>query len=105
MWRGERREQTVLRTVDGGRTWQLLPVPGAEKLDFRDVDAMSDRVAHVLSIGAGAASRIYTTTDGGAHGICGARTPIPKSSSTRWRFGTRPAGLPSATRSTVASSS
>jgi photosystem II stability/assembly factor-like uncharacterized protein len=58
---------TVLRTVDGGRTWQLLPVPGAEKLDFRDVDAISDRVAHVLSIGAGAASRIYTTTDGGAH--------------------------------------
>jgi photosystem II stability/assembly factor-like uncharacterized protein len=57
---------TVLRTVDGGRSWQLLPVPGAKTLDFRDVDAMSDRVAHVLSIGAGAASRIYTTTDGGA---------------------------------------
>ena len=58
---------TVLRTIDGGRTWQPLPVPGAEALDFRDVDAMSDRVAHVLSIGAGAASRIYATTDGGAH--------------------------------------
>jgi photosystem II stability/assembly factor-like uncharacterized protein len=58
---------TVLRTVDGGRRWQLLPVPGAESLDFRDVDAMSDRVAHVLSIGTGAASRIYETSDGGAH--------------------------------------
>ena len=30
---------TVLRTVDGGQTWQKLTVPGAEKLDFRDVDA------------------------------------------------------------------
>ena len=58
---------TVLRTVDGGRSWQALPVPGAETLDFRDVDATSDRVAHVLSIGAGASSRIYKTTDGGAH--------------------------------------
>ena len=58
---------TVLRTVDGGTTWQTLTVPGAEKLDFRDIDAMSDRVAYVLSIGPGEASRIYKTTDAGAH--------------------------------------
>lgn len=57
---------TVLRTTDGGRTWQRRPVPDAEDLDFRDVDAMSATVAHVLSIGPGAASRIYATTDGGA---------------------------------------
>jgi len=42
-------------------------VAGAEKLDFRDVDAMSDQVAYALSIGAGASSRIYKTNDGGAH--------------------------------------
>ncbi|AMY12105.1 Ycf48-like protein [Luteitalea pratensis] len=58
---------TVLRTSDGGTTWQPRPVPGADALDFRDIDASSDRVASVLSIGPGDASRIYRTTDGGAH--------------------------------------
>ena len=56
---------TVLRTVDGGRVWQAVAVPGAEALDFRDVDAMSERVAYVLSIGDGPASRIYKTEDSG----------------------------------------
>ena len=58
---------TVLRTTDGGGTWQKLTVPGAEALDFRDVDATSDRSAYVLSIGSGEASRIYKTVDAGAH--------------------------------------
>jgi len=58
---------TVLRTTDGGEHWQLRQVAGAETLDFRDVDAMSDQVAYALSIGAGASSRIYKTLDGGAH--------------------------------------
>jgi photosystem II stability/assembly factor-like uncharacterized protein len=57
---------TVLRTTDGGRTWRRRPVPGAEALDFRDVDAVSDGVAYALSIGSGESSRIYKTTDGGA---------------------------------------
>jgi len=63
----------VLRTIDGGRSWQMRPVPGpgnsenAGTLDFRDVDAMSDAVAYALSIGPGESSRIYKTTDGGAH--------------------------------------
>jgi photosystem II stability/assembly factor-like uncharacterized protein len=58
---------TVVRTTDGGATWQLRPVPGADALDLRDVDASDDRVASVLSIGPGEASRIYRTIDGGAH--------------------------------------
>lgn len=58
---------TVLRTVDGGATWQPRPVPEGGALDFRDIDAFSDRVAYTLSIGRGEASRIYKTTDGGAH--------------------------------------
>jgi len=58
---------TILRTVDGGRTWQPRPIPGTESADFRDVDAFSDRVAYVLSIGSGEASRIYKTADGGEH--------------------------------------
>jgi photosystem II stability/assembly factor-like uncharacterized protein len=57
---------TVLLTADGGRTWRLRPVPGAEALDFRDVDAFDERVAYVLSIGPGEASRIFKTRDGGA---------------------------------------
>ena len=58
---------TVLRTVDGGVNWQPRAVPGASTLDFRDVDAMSDHVAYVLSIGPGEASRIFKTNDGGEH--------------------------------------
>jgi len=58
---------TVLRTTDGGQSWQRRPVPEAEKLDFRDIDAMSDRIAYALSIGSGESSRIYKTADGGAH--------------------------------------
>lgn len=57
---------TVLRTTDGGDEWTAVRVPDAGSLDFRDIDAFSDRVAYVLSIGNGEASRIYKTTDGGA---------------------------------------
>jgi photosystem II stability/assembly factor-like uncharacterized protein len=56
---------TVLRTTNGGDSWEALEVPAAAALDFRDIDAFSDRVAYVLSIGNGDASRIYKTTDGG----------------------------------------
>jgi photosystem II stability/assembly factor-like uncharacterized protein len=56
---------TVLRTTDGGRTWPALRVT-AERLDFRDVDAIDARTAYLLSIGTGTASRIYKTVDGGA---------------------------------------
>jgi len=58
---------TILRTADGGATWQTLTVPDAARLDFRDVDAIDDRTAYALSIGAGPASRIYKTTDAGTH--------------------------------------
>ena len=56
---------TILRTADGGATWQALTIPGAEKLDFRDIDAVSDRTAYALSIGSGELSRIYKTSDAG----------------------------------------
>lgn len=58
---------TLLRTADGGNTWTKLSTPdGAEKLDFRDIDAVSDMVAYALSIGSGETSRIYKTLDSGA---------------------------------------
>ena len=55
----------VARTVDGGETWSVGVVPGADSLQFRDVHAFSDREAFVLSIGEGEQSRIYKTADGG----------------------------------------
>jgi photosystem II stability/assembly factor-like uncharacterized protein len=56
---------TCLRTVDGGKTWQRLSVPGAESLDFRDIEAFDADTAYLLSIGEGDQSRIYKTRDGG----------------------------------------
>jgi photosystem II stability/assembly factor-like uncharacterized protein len=55
---------TVLRTVDGGKTWQKLTVT-ADALDFRDVDGVDAQTAYVLAIGNGPASRIYKTADAG----------------------------------------
>lgn len=62
-------ENTILRTSDGGASWQKLKAPGdaaSDKLDFRDIDAIDARTAYALSIGPGAASRIYKTLDAGA---------------------------------------
>ncbi|HVF45937.1 MAG TPA: hypothetical protein VNA17_00075 [Pyrinomonadaceae bacterium] len=56
---------TVIRTIDGGKTWNVISVPGAEKLDFRDIGAFDANTAYILSIGNGDSSRIYKTTDGG----------------------------------------
>jgi photosystem II stability/assembly factor-like uncharacterized protein len=57
---------TFVRTTDGGATWSAGRVPGAERLQFRDVHAVDDRTAYLLSIGNGTDSRIYKTTDAGA---------------------------------------
>jgi photosystem II stability/assembly factor-like uncharacterized protein len=56
---------TYGRTADGGRTWTVGIVPGAEKLDFRDVEAFGPDTAYLLSAGLGEDARIYKTTDGG----------------------------------------
>lgn len=55
---------TVLRTTDGGTTWQKLYVTD-DTLDFRDIDAVDAQTAYALSIGNGPDSRIYKTTDAG----------------------------------------
>lgn len=56
---------TFARTADGGKTWAVGAVPGADALDFRDVEAFGADTAYLLSAGPGDASRIYKTTDGG----------------------------------------
>jgi photosystem II stability/assembly factor-like uncharacterized protein len=57
----------VLRTTNGGESWESLTVPGAaaDSLQFRDVHAVDANVAYLLAAGPGARSRIYKTTDGG----------------------------------------
>ena len=59
------RNGTFLRTTDGGKHWTSGTVAGAEALQFRDVQGVSDKVAYLLSIGVGSDSRIYKTTNGG----------------------------------------
>jgi photosystem II stability/assembly factor-like uncharacterized protein len=60
---------TILRTADGGANWQRLASPSGDELDFRDVDAIDASTAYLLSIGPGALSRIYKTTDAGVHWV------------------------------------
>jgi photosystem II stability/assembly factor-like uncharacterized protein len=55
----------VLRTVDGGKSWQNVGPAGAETVQFRDVEAFDAKRAVVLSIGNGGDSRVYRTVDGG----------------------------------------
>lgn len=58
---------TYLRTLDGGATWRAAVLPGAGELDFRAVHALDRDTAWLMSAGPGAQSRIYRTSDGGAH--------------------------------------
>ena len=56
---------TVLRTEDAGYLWQTCTIPpGAEKLDFRGIQAFDANTAIVMSSGPGDQSRLYKTTDG-----------------------------------------
>jgi photosystem II stability/assembly factor-like uncharacterized protein len=59
---------TYVVTTDGGEHWKSAVVPGAESLEFRDVYAVSDKVAYLMSIGNDTTDfRVYKTFDGGAH--------------------------------------
>ena len=61
------RNGTFTVTTDGGETWNAGIVPGAEALQFRDVEAFSARVAYLMSIGNNPTDfRVYKTLDGGA---------------------------------------
>lgn len=84
---------TVLRTADGGTTWQRRVVPGAESLDFRDIDALDASTALVLSIGNGESSRIYRTADGGATWDERFRNTDPKAFFDAMTFGDRQHGV------------
>lgn len=56
---------TLLRTVDGGASWQDVRPADALGCDFRDVHAFSADVA--VAMVAGQPARVYRTEDGGSH--------------------------------------
>src|ERR1043166_5579398 len=61
------RNGTFTVTTDGGLTWNASVVPGAEALQFRDVQAFNADIAYLMSIGDNPTDfRIYKTEDGGA---------------------------------------
>jgi photosystem II stability/assembly factor-like uncharacterized protein len=58
---------TYVVTTNGGKTWTAGVVQGAEELQFRDVQGVSEKVAYLMSIGNDPTQfRIYKTQDGGA---------------------------------------
>ena len=69
------RNGTFTVTTDGGETWNAGVVPGAEALQFRDVQGFSARVAYLMSIGEHPTDfRVYKTLDGGAKWTIESRT-------------------------------
>lgn len=56
---------TVLRTIDGGASWQQVGPPDTADLQFRDIEAFDAWRAVILAIGPGETSRVYRTSDGG----------------------------------------
>ena len=66
IWAGG-TQGTVGHSVDGGNTWKFQQVPGAERLDFRDLAIQSEDKVMLMSAGPseeGKAS-IWQTRDGG----------------------------------------
>jgi photosystem II stability/assembly factor-like uncharacterized protein len=56
----------VMRTTDGGATWQDVSPPGAVGLQFRDIEAFDASTAVAMSIGDNPTDfRMYVTHDGG----------------------------------------
>ena len=54
---------SVVRSTDGGKTLEWIPVPGYEKRDFRDIEAFNANTAVIMAIAEPAV--ILKTTDGG----------------------------------------
>ena len=87
------RNGTVLRTIDGGATWEVHVIPGAETLAFRDIDAFSKDVAFVLSNNNTPNARIYKTEDGGQTWTLQFQSPIAVSFYDCFAFWNQNAGI------------
>ena len=55
---------TIVNTNDGGETWRVMTVPGAEELDFRDIHAIDEGT--VVAMTSGTPARIYRSTTAGS---------------------------------------
>ena len=55
----------ILRTADGGSTWERVSAPAGDSMQFRDIHGFSSESAVALTAGEGPLSRIYRTDDGG----------------------------------------
>lgn len=71
-------EGTWLRTVNGGGKWETGKVTGGEALDFRGLRAFSATDAIAMSSGEGQLSKVFSTSDGGAHWNLLFQNPDPK---------------------------
>ena len=58
---------TILRTTNGGKTWEPKRIAGTESLDFRDVHAFNAETSVAMSAGEASEgkARMYRTTNGG----------------------------------------
>ncbi|NIJ55344.1 WD40/YVTN/BNR-like repeat-containing protein [Dyadobacter arcticus] len=58
---------TILKTLNGGKTWSTYKVSGADSLDFRDIHVFNRQTAIAMSAGPSESdkAKIYRTEDGG----------------------------------------
>jgi photosystem II stability/assembly factor-like uncharacterized protein len=66
VWAVGQSPGVVVRTVDGGRSWQDITPPGGRRLIFHDVEAFDRNHAVVLGVLEDEPSRIFYTDDGRA---------------------------------------
>ncbi|MFK7768651.1 MAG: WD40/YVTN/BNR-like repeat-containing protein [Mariniblastus sp.] len=55
---------TIANSIDGGKTWRVRVIQGAEELDFRDIHAIDDGT--IVAMTSGTPARIYRSTTGGS---------------------------------------
>jgi NSS family neurotransmitter:Na+ symporter len=80
-------------TRDGGESWVAGSVPGADSLDFRDVQAFPDGTAYLMSAGSGPFSRIYKSQDWGESWTLQHTNEIPEGFFNGFAFWDRDRGI------------
>ena len=59
-------DATILKSDDMGLHWAQVTAPkGIEKLQFRDIVVVNDKLVYAMTVGLKGDSRVYRTTDGG----------------------------------------
>lgn len=66
IWAGG-TQGTILHSKNRGKTWEILQIQGAEKLDFRDIAIINELEVILMSAGLSeeGKARLYVTKDGG----------------------------------------